>query len=75
MSILAISIMDSGDTDASQEPSVNPLESGFIDEGVPSHQPGRPTWCDSSEGEYYGGGNRYAHEETPFMAKVPSKHR
>ena len=74
MSILAIFTKDSCDTDASQEPSVNPLESGFIDEGCAS-ETGKTMWYDSSRGESYGCGNRYEHEETPFMTKVPSRHR
>jgi hypothetical protein len=74
MHILAIANMDSCDTDASQEPSVNPLESGFIDEGS-ACETGKTMWYDSSKGESYGCGNRYAHEETPYMTRVPSRHR
>jgi hypothetical protein len=74
MSILAIFTTDSCDMDAAQEPSVNPLESGFIDEGS-ACDTGKMMWNDTSYGESYGCGNRYAHEETPFMTKVPSRHK
>lgn len=55
------------------EPAENPLETGFINHGSASRPTGT-AWYDSSTGESYGGGRRYAHEETPFMTKVPSKH-
>lgn len=74
MSILAIVGMDSCDTDAAQEPSVNPLESGFIDEGS-ACQTGKTMWYDNSDGESYGCGNRYSREETAFMTRVPSRHK
>lgn len=64
----------SGDMDGSQEPSVNPLESGFIDEGSTACSPNATMW-DVSEGESYGRGRRYQHEETAFIARVPSKHK
>lgn len=74
MDILVATMYGSGDMEDSQETSVNPLESGFIDEGCMSGPAGAAYW-DVSSGESYGNGHRYEREETAYMAKVPSKHK
>jgi len=55
----------------SAPPAENPLETGVLrlgDASAPS------MWYDTSYGPSYGNGQRFEHEEAPFMAKVPSKH-
>jgi hypothetical protein len=59
--------------DSKPEPGENSLETGFINHGSASIPTG-VAWYDTSKGESYGDGRRYAHEETPFMTKIPSKH-
>ena len=75
MGILVATISGICDTDAAQESSGNPLQDGFIHEGQASEQTGDGLWYDSSRGESYGCGTRYAREEAPFMTRVKSKHR
>jgi len=75
MNILVAKISGTCDMDADQESSDNPLQNGFTREGCASTQTGDGLWYDSSKGENYGGGSRYACEETPFMTRVKSKHR
>ena len=48
------------------------LQSGYIDGGNASGPVG-VGWYDTSKSTDYGHGNRYSDEETPFMARVPSK--
>ena len=57
----------SGDVTALQEN--DPVQTGFI-AGGSVHQPSGTAWMDTSSGVDYGSGQRYAHEETYFMAKI-----
>lgn len=54
--------------------SHNPLTEGFLYEGRASDRTGSACF-DTSEGGSYGDGHRYEMEETPFMARIPSRHR
>jgi len=58
---------NSGDSALLQEN--DPVQTGFI-AGGSVRQPSGVAWNDTSSGESYGDGQRYAHEETYFMAKV-----
>lgn len=60
--------------DDAKAPPNNALETGFIAGGNAS-APAGATWWDCSDGDSYGGGTRYEHEETYGMAKVPSRHK
>ena len=61
---------DRPEPSANPEPEENdPLQTGFLALG-PVNAPTGEAWGDKSSGVDYGSGQRYAHEETYYMAKV-----
>lgn len=59
--------------DEKKAPAENPLETGYVNHGS-ACAPTGTAWQDTSAGTSYGDGQRFAHEETSFMTKIPSKH-
>jgi hypothetical protein len=58
--------------DEFNDPAKDPVQTGFICEGS-ANAPTGTAFGDSSRGTDYGHGQRFEHEETPSMTKIPGR--